>query len=295
MKSFKSHFKFNKQERSGIFFLLLVIVVLQCAYFIFKIVAFGKPQNTFLIDSNVQIKIDGLKKGQPEKDSIKIYPFNPNFISDHKGYLLGMSTDEIDRLHAFRGKNKYVSSPNEFQEVTLVSDSLLNAISPYFKFPSWGKSQKIQKENVKTQPIAKLNAFNDSHQPKDLNKASGEDLKAIKGIGDILSARIIKFRDRLGGFLVDEQLYDVYGLEPEVVEKTLQKFRVLHRPNVRKININTASAKELAQLVYIKYNVAKKILDYRESVGTIVSLDELTKIEDFPSDKINRIKLYLTL
>ena len=40
-----------------------------------------------------------------KKDTI--YPFNPNFISDYKGYKLGMSIQEIDRLHQYRAQNKY--------------------------------------------------------------------------------------------------------------------------------------------------------------------------------------------
>jgi hypothetical protein len=53
-----------------------------------------------------------------------LYPFNPNFITDFKGYKLGMSVQEIDLLE-YRKGNKYVNSPKEFQAVTQVSDSLL--------------------------------------------------------------------------------------------------------------------------------------------------------------------------
>jgi hypothetical protein len=61
----------------------------------------------------------------------KIYPFNPNFITDFKGYKLGMSVTEIDRLLAFRKTNRYVNSAAEFQQVTQVSDSLLAQIAPF--------------------------------------------------------------------------------------------------------------------------------------------------------------------
>ena len=67
----------------------------------------------------------------------KMYPFNPNYITDYKGEQLGMSLLEIDRLLAFRENNKFVNSKDEFQKVTKVSDSLLHKIAPYFKFPEW--------------------------------------------------------------------------------------------------------------------------------------------------------------
>ncbi len=200
MKNFKSHFKFNKQERSGIFFLLLIIVVIQVGYFVFRSLPMEKSANSFSADMQMQAKIDVLKENVLRKDSAKIYPFNPNFITDYKGYTLGMSAEEIDRLHAFRAIDKYVNTPEEFQKVTQVSDSLLGIISPYFKFPEWTKNRKpySAKNNQKPKSIKK--AF----EIKDLNIATAEDLKAINGIGEKLSARIIKFRDRLGGFLVDE-------------------------------------------------------------------------------------------
>lgn len=296
MNKFKSHFKFNKQERSGIFFLLAIIVLLQLVY-AFSTTIFQESTpvaNKIELDGVAQEQINILKERTLENDSLKIYPFNPNYITDYRGYKLGMSTQEIDRLHLYRSSNKFVNSAEEFQNVTLVSDSLLQKIAPYFKFPEWVKttnSQKSFETNVgelnKTPKVT--NVF------KDLNTASAQDLKIIYGIGDKLATRIIKFRDRLGGFLIEDQMYDVYGLKPEVAQKVLMKFKVQTKPEIVKINVNTANASEISSLVYINYQVSANIVAYRKQVGEIKSIDELKKIEGFPSDKINRITLYLTL
>ena len=95
--------------------------------------------------------------------------------------------------------------------------------------------------------------------------------------------------------MVDGQLKDVYGLEPEVVQRVLERFRVLKSPEINKINLNTASVQELSKLVYIQRSVAQDIVDYRNLNGGVNSFDELTKIENFPSDKIDNIALYLSL
>lgn len=290
-----SHFKFNKQERSGIFFLLFIIVFLQVGYYIYGFFNLEKTAEELSIDRETQTQIELLKQNASRKDTLRLYPFNPNFISDYKGYTLGMSVDEIDRLQAFRGQNKYVNSAQEFQKVTLVSDSLLQTISPYFKFPAWTSARNETSStssnliNPDDQPTERLAAI------KDLNAASEEDLMAIYGIGKVLAERIIKFRDRLGGFLVASQLYDVYGLEADVAERILQKFEVLAVPQINKININTASVAEMVKLVYLRYAVAQEIVAYREKNGGIGSFDELKQIEGFPSDKIDRITLYLSL
>ncbi len=295
MNKFKSHFSYSKQERSGIFFLLLIIVALQVVFFVLKYTT-GNIEGNLSIDKETQDKIDALKQNSQQKDSIRIYPFNPNFISDYKGYSLGMSVEEIDRLHAYRAQNKFANNSVEFQNITKVSDSLLKVISPYFKFPDWANTESVSQKKIPRVTIQSgLDIQKDNFQIKDLNSATAEDLRSISGIGQILALRIIKFRNRLGGFIVDDQLYDVYGLEPEVVKRTFERFKVLSQPEIEKINVNSATAEEISKLIYIRYNVATRIVEYREVKGTISSFDELTKIEDFPIDKIHRIKLYLTL
>ncbi|MDO1511859.1 helix-hairpin-helix domain-containing protein [Maribacter confluentis] len=292
MKKLKSHFKFTKQERSGIFFLLLFLVLVQ----IFFYVNHNYIRDGFPLKSNFteQQRIDSLKQVLAEKKDKIIYKFNPNFISDYKGYSLGMSVEEIDRLHEFRNTGKFVNSAEEFQKVTLISDSLLKAISPNFNFPEWVAKSKIGAVESKQFGSEHKN-YSKSIPILDINEVTAEQLQTINGIGEKLSTRIIKFRDRLGGFLVDEQLFDVYGLEDEVVEKTLKRFKVLSKPKVEKINVNTATVEELSKLIYIQKVVAQRIVNYRNLNGSINSLNELLKIEGFPSERIERIGLYLSL
>lgn len=296
MKSFKSHFKFNKDERSGIYFLLVLVVILQLIYFVVVMGFFQAPTINLTIDQELQSKIDSLKNQSLKKDTLHIYPFNPNYITDYKGYVLGMSTEEIDRLIAFREKGEFVNSAAEFQKITQVSDSLLVLISVYFKFPEWTRKNDIQPSASvqNSRLVTKENKKRDI-VIQDLNTATAMDLQKINGIGEKLSARIVKFRTTLGGFLVDDQLYDVYGLDIEVADRLLTYFRVQSKPSVELININTASAYELSKLVYINYELAKRIIDYRDENGVFVSVADLVRIEEFPSNKIDRIKLYLTL
>ena len=296
MKSFKSHFKFNKDERSGIYFLLVLVVILQLIYFVVVMGFFQAPTINLTIDQELQSKIDSLKNQSLKKDTLHIYPFNPNYITDYKGYVLGMSTEEIDRLIAFREKGEFVNSAAEFQKITQVSDSLLVLISVYFKFLEWTRKNDIQPSASvqNSRLVTKENKKRDI-VIQDLNTATAMDLQKINGIGEKLSARIVKFRTTLGGFLVDDQLYDVYGLDIEVADRLLTYFRVQSKPSVELININTASAYELSKLVYINYELAKRIIDYRDENGVFVSVADLVRIEEFPSNKIDRIKLYLTL
>lgn len=294
MKHIKSHFTFTKQQRSGIFVLLLFILILQSIYFF---VDFSSEE--FQVNTNelaqFQAEVDSLKHIEIQNNKPKIYPFNPNFITDYKGYTLGMSSQEIDRLLAFRKQNKWINSVKDFQTVTKVSDSLLATMSPYFKFPDWVTNPKpnFKSKYNYSQKNNKPKTFN---QKLDLNSATAEQLKQIYGIGEKLSERIIAYRTKIGGsFIADVQLQEVYGLSPEVIKRTLNEFTVKNVKPVTKLNLNTASIDELVTIQYIDYEIAHHIIEERTLREGFKSLDELIKVKDFPVKKIEIIKLYLTL
>lgn len=287
MNILKSHFRYNKSQRNGIFFLLLFIVLLQCIFFF---VDFSSEETSEVSQTKIeafQQEMDSLKNAEPDKSIPKIYPFNPNFISDFKGHQLGMSTNEIDNLLAFRAQGKYINSTKQFQEITGVNDSLLASISPYFKFPDWITSGKTAEKQSTNKAIVK------SIVKKDLNAASAEDLKMINGIGEKLAKRIIDYKTKLQGFSFNDQIFEVWALDKEIANKVLQYFEVIKSPTIKKININTATFKEVMAIVYLDYELTKKIFNYKNQVAEIQSIEELKKIEGLPPEKFNRIALYL--
>ena len=289
MNIFKSHFWYNKSQRNGVFFLLFFILILQGVYFF---VDFSSSEETNLPSEEIilfQNQIDSLKLIEIENRKPKIYPFNPSFITDYKGYQLGMTTQEIDRLLSYRESGKYINSARQFQVVTKVSDSLLAVISPYFKFPDWISRKKNTSLNYNKPKEEEI--FTGEKQ--DLNIVTAIQLKEIKGIGDKLSERIIKYRTSMKGFMNDEQLEQVYGLKPEVIAKVLQRYTVLSQPTIEKVNVNTATFKEVLHLPYIDYELTKKIFQYRDEVAEIQNLEELKNIEDFPIENFDKIALYL--
>ena len=289
-KTIGSYFKFTRSQRTGIFFLFGIILVLQLVYFFvdFSSVSKSSPEKEKWL--SLQSEIDSLK--QEKLDYVpKIYPFNPNFITDFKGYKLGMSVQQIDRLLAFRKENKYVNSPKEFQDVTKVSDSLLNVMSPFFKFPDWVNNKKEFKDYKKS-PYTAF-AKKGKIVIIDINQATQEDLIKIFGIGEAISLRILKEKESFGGFVSMEQMKDVWGLSPEVIENLNSHFKVSVLPNFKKIDINNASIKELSQFPYFKYPISKKIVTYRSMNGDFKNAEDLTKIIGLSIEKAKIIALYL--
>lgn len=287
MLHFKSHFEFNKPQRSGILFVCALIVGLLC------VLQFYSPQPSLLLDIcspqivKQQAYVDSLRKEALEKKKPKRYPFNPNFISDYKAYTLGLTPLEFDRLSRFRGSNKWIHSIADFKEVTKVSDSLLDIIGPLFKFPDWvvkSKAASAQKSlSVGLSYTDKI----------DLNTATQIQLQKVRGIGPALSARIISYRDKLGGFSVDKQLQNVWGLSQQVVANVLAGFTVKTPNPIKQIAINTASVSDIATIPGISFDFAKEIWEFRILRQKIESLSELKKIEGMTASKYALIELYL--
>ena len=274
MDKIKSFFVFNSSQRNGILFLLLLV----SGFAVISNYIDFTTEN--LLDTNskevlaLQKELDSIKTLLMESNQPKIYPFNPNFITDFKGYKLGMSSEEIDRLLDYRKQNKWINSKEDFQKVTKVSDSFLDQISSYFKFPDWISNPKPKYSDWRKG--FKEKTFD---QKIDLNSATQLELKKVNGIGEALSKRIIDYRDKLGGFTNDIQLYEVYGLDYQLIDKVRNDFTVKTSKEIIKMNLNKISASDIATVPGISFELAKRIWEFRILNEGIVDFIELKKIE----------------
>ncbi|MDC1362986.1 helix-hairpin-helix domain-containing protein [Flavobacteriaceae bacterium] len=180
-----------------------------------------------------------------------------------------------------------INSIEDFKRVTKASDSLMALLGPLFKFPDW----VVKSKPAKAQKNSSLAL---SYKEKiDLNIATQTQLQEVRGIGPALSARIISYRLKLGGFSVDKQLLSVWGLSEGVVANVLGSFTVKTPKEIIQIAVNTASASDIATISGISYDLAKQIWEFRVLREKIVSLSELQKIEGMTTSKYALIELYL--
>lgn len=290
MDKFKSFFVFNSSQRNGILFLLLLV----SGFAVISNYIDFTTENLLHTNSKevlaLQKELDSIRTLLMESNQPKIYPFNPNFITDFKGYKLGMSSEEIDRLLDHRKQNKWINSKEDFQRVTKVSDSFLDQISSYFKFPDWISNPKPKYSDWRKE--FKEKTFD---QKIDLNIATQLQLEEINGIGKSFSKRIVDYRSKLVGFSDDIQLYEVYGLDYQVVNKVLNEFTVKTPKEIIKMNLNKISASDIATIPGISFELAKRIWEFRILNERIVDFMELKKIEGLTERKLQGIQLYLKL
>ncbi|MDB9836068.1 helix-hairpin-helix domain-containing protein [Flavobacteriaceae bacterium] len=228
-------------------------------------------------DAALQEQIDSAKS---KKQQLRIFPFNPNYISLSKGYQLGLSLKEIERLHQYRDSGKFINSVSAFEQITQVTPSWIKQYSPYFKFPDWvtAKAEKIKKSKT--------------IEVKDLNTSTAADLTQVRGIGAVLSERIVKYRKRLQGFDELDQLYEVYGLDSLVVEKVKRQFKIITKLERVKTPVAEVTLEVLLSIPYLSKSEAKKIIGLRTRNRNL-SLENLRSEPGFDSLKIERLALYL--
>jgi DNA uptake protein ComE-like DNA-binding protein len=129
--------------------------------------------------------------------------------------------------------------------------------------------------------------------PFNLATADTTQLQQIRGIGSKLAARIVKFRDRLGGFYAVEQVREVYGLPPETADKLLQT-AFLDPVPLRPLPVNLLEVRELAKHPYMPYKIAQVICRYRRQHGPFRSEAELLQVQVLADTVLQRLRPYLS-
>ena len=100
---------------------------------------------------------------------------------------------------------------------------------------------------AKTEKIKKLKAI----EVKDLNTSTAADLTQVRGIGAVLSERIVKYRTHLLSFDELDQLYELYGLDSLVVEKVKRQVKIKTKPELVKTPVAEVSLEALLRTPYL--------------------------------------------
>jgi DNA uptake protein ComE-like DNA-binding protein len=127
-----------------------------------------------------------------------------------------------------------------------------------------------------------------------LNEADSAQLESLPGIGERLSARIIKYRDRLGGFHDVAQLKEVYGLQDSVLVLLATRLFVSPGGLIKKLDVNNCSYADFRRHPYMGHAFAKSLVAFRQTHGEIKTVDELYQLVAVKKDEIERMKPYFS-
>lgn len=217
--------------------------------------------------------------------------FDPNTIDAAGWKKLGLRDKTIQTILHYREKGGRFRKAEDLQRVYgLFPDE-------YAKLEPWIQIATAERPSAAlTGAPVPVTTVSKTDRPRyaivDINTADTSALIALPGIGGKLAARIIAFRDKLGGFIATEQVAETYGLPDSTFQKIKTLLRCGNSP-FRKININTAGIDELKAHPYIRWQLAKPILAYRESHGPFRSADDLLQVQAADAATWKKIIPYL--
>lgn len=196
---------------------------------------------------------------------------------------------DYDSLLLIRSNNKYKycegSFQTEYEAKKLNKEGTVEQIrcnSGFWIYPNQKKKEVINSSSYTKTTII------------DINIADTSDFKSLKGIGSYYAKKIINFREKLGGFYKIDQLKEVYGIDPDIIDNNIERLSI-GVSSVVKLNINKLSDKELKKHPYISWQVANSIYFYRLNHGDYKTVEEITKSDVVTPEIYEKVKHYLTV
>jgi len=312
---------FTRKDRIGI---LLVVALILIVFFLPKFVSHGgssKPGNPDtawiaamkrleqkesendekqfsrqnINDENYAYQYDHSKSNYYDQQKEELFYFDPNNISADGWKKLGLRDKIIHTIQNYLSKGGHFKKPEDLQRVYGLHPDEYERLAPFIKIESTGEIKK-QDEFTAIKFVNEnqsLKTFSSRYSPVDINTADTTAFIALPGIGNKLAARIVNFRDKLGGFYSVAQVGETFGLPDSTFQK-IKQYLKLENVLIRKININTATLDELKAHPYIRWSIANPLVAYRNEHGLFSELGDIKKIAVVTEELFNKIAPYLT-
>ncbi len=287
----RNYFGFSGNQINGFLVLIPLMIVIVFSVPAYRYwISLSPPDfsaDAAFLDSLVFVSNVSVEPGKEEAE-ITYFNFDPNEIAAEDFMRLGFPATISKRIVNYREKGGKFRVKSDLEKIYGLEPSLFEKIKPYILLPDKIETQKPVYEKYDKPKYTKkeIQAF-------DLNTADTAQLKQISGIGKVLSERIVKYRNQLGGFINENQLKEVYHLDSVTIARLLEHTFIEENFQPVGININLATEAELSKHPYISKSVAKAIVSYRFQHGKYTTLKDLEKIIVVTTEEREKIKPYL--
>lgn len=253
------------------------------------------------------------------RPSVRMHPFDPNHADSAELREQGISAFVAHNIVSYRRAGGRFRNVQKLSEIYGMDDSTYQRLKPYVRIEPQ-PSQRVDSTKRVERPASRRMEFSTNRtqgqahlehtesrmkiykseferQEKypegtkvDLNMADTTELKKIPGIGSVIAAMIVRYREQLGGYYDVNQL-----LEVKYVTSELLPWFVVGTVELRKIRINHDGLERMRMHPYINFYQAKAILQYRRKEGKIKSLSPFTfYTEEFTEKDLQRIAPYVS-
>lgn len=299
----KDYFSFTRGERIGLTVLLILIVLVMVANQV--IFYFERPiaPNREMFE---RLVAEYEAAQTLETEQLSLFSFDPNTIDSITFFQFDLPQRVKRNWLNYRRHGGKIRKKEDFARIYGMNDSLYRVVEPYLQLAdaqSAGERRDYPTQSV----LPEESNIKQEESPMDfeervyskaplqtveLNSASESELEALPGIGSVLSKRIVKYRDLLGGFSSVGQLVEVYGLKPEIVELNCKNMTV-DTAGIRRLDLNFLTVEELAKHPYLNFKEARKIVDFRSKNGYISNKYQLLNDSVIEQNLFRKLVFYL--
>lgn len=295
----KDWFHYHLSARRGILVLcLLLLLSVACKIYLPKWI---KPEITALSAQSYEVKqwlsiqtnkVDSIhsysNETQEKSVPIELFLFDPNTIDDLTWEKLGLSEGQIKSIRKFIAAGGKFKIKSDLAKMYVVSAELYAQWEPFIQLPS----ELIREEYTKISDTSV--ELKKTFSTLNINTADSTELLNLPGIGPYYAGAIVKYRNRLGGFLKAEQLLEIWKMKPETIELIREKI-FIDQSDVKFIYINTVGAEELALHPYLNGTKARALISYRDKHGPFLRTEDIKNCVVLDETTFNKIVEYIKL
>lgn len=241
-------------------------------------------------------------KGELTKEEavriIKPFKFDPNTLSEDGWLEMGFTIKQFQVINNYRGKGGHFKTSKDVKKMYCISDVEFEIIEAFIKIDKptkvvINKGSERNKSVRKTEYKRNVKSSNEKifeYSITELNSTDSAMLVANLGIKPWLAIRVIKYRNMLGGYYDKAQLLEVYGFSEKYFQR-IDTFIEVDSLQIKRINVNNVSFKQLLKHPYFDYETTKLIFNSKPKQGITYYLDyydfkQKTGISDSLSVKI---------
>ncbi len=217
------------------------------------------------------------------------FPFDPNILSEDSLVLAGLPPRIARNVVRYREAGGRFRDAASLRKIYGMTDSLFALLEPWIRIGA--ADEGAPPADRPAQPTEKQIAAPAEPIAIDINQADAEEWMRLKGIGKGYAARILRFREALGGFASVEQVAETRGL-PDSVFQAIRPALVAS-PVLRKLDLNTAEVSALAAHPYISGMQARAIVAWRSQHGPFRQPEDIRRTGLFSDKEVARLLPYL--
>jgi DNA uptake protein ComE-like DNA-binding protein len=296
----KDFFYYNKAERRGIIFLIVIVVV--CLFIPLFVhqpqeqrtnnsETFNREYRDFMQSVEITNKREYNKYYHStfEREVI-LSSFDPNTADSLSLLKLGLPRWMAHNILKYRSKGGKFRKPEDFKRVYGMSEERFSLLLPYINIRQEKRDTVVRMmvPSDTTKKILYPKKFTTAVRIE-INTADTAMLRRIPGVGSNIARMIVVYRNRLGGYHSIDQLEDI-----RLISSRLSKWFTINPTLIHRLNINKVGLSRLNAHPYINFYQAKAIIEYRRKHGAIKSFKQLSLLSEFSSADFERMKYYIT-